>query len=135
MVDIGSDDVNAYLREISGEEFTAKDFRTWAGTVLAAQTLQEIGGAETKTETRQKIKQAIESVAERLGNTASICRKCYVHPVVLEAYMDGTLVETLAQLAEQEFAEDGELSAEEAMVLRFLQHKIAPAEDQRARGA
>ncbi|MEN9933887.1 MAG: topoisomerase [Chloroflexota bacterium] len=125
VVDITSDDVNAYLREIAGEEFTAKDFRTWAGTVLAAQTLQSIGGADTKKAIKAKVKEAIESVAERLGNTPSICRKCYVHPVVLEAYMDGTLVETLAQAARQEFMEDGTLDPEEQMVLNFLESKVA----------
>jgi DNA topoisomerase I len=124
VVDITSDDVNSYLREIAGEEFTAKDFRTWAGTVLAAQTLQSIGAADTKKETKAKVKEAITAVAERLGNTPSVCRKCYVHPVVLEAYMDGSLVETLAQTARQEFLEDGTLDAAERMVLGFLEGKM-----------
>ncbi|HWQ12959.1 MAG TPA: hypothetical protein VNL77_09170 [Roseiflexaceae bacterium] len=126
VVDIGSDDVNAYLREIAGEEFTAKDFRTWVGTVLAAKTLQAIGGAETKAETKRKIKEAIESVAERLGNTPTICRMCYVHPLVLEAYLDGTLLETLAQAARVELAEDGGLSEEERTVLHFLEQQGGP---------
>ena len=124
VVDITSDDVNSYLREIGGEEFTAKDFRTWAGTVLAAQMLQSIGGGDTKQEVRAKVREAIEAVAARLGNTPSVCRACYVHPVVLEAYLDGTLLETLAQAAEQEFMADGALSAEERMVLAFLESKV-----------
>jgi DNA topoisomerase-1 len=121
--DVGSDDVNAYLREIGGDEFTAKDFRTWAGTVLAAQTLQSLGVAETKKESKVRLKQAIEQVAERLGNTPSVCRKCYVHPSVLNAYMDGALVETLRERAEEEFLADGHLDEAEAAVLRFLETK------------
>jgi DNA topoisomerase-1 len=118
--DVSSDDVNAYLREISGQDFTAKDFRTWAGTVLAAQTLRAIEGAESETQARKQIKQAIEQVAERLGNTPTICRKCYVHPAVLDAYLDGSLVATLTQRAEDEFLADGRLDPEEEAVLRFL---------------
>lgn len=118
--DIGADDVNEYLRAIAGEEFTAKDFRTWAGTVLAAQTLRSIGVADTQTETRRRVKEAIEEVAARLGNTPTICRACYVHPVVLDAYLDGSLVERLAQVAAEEFLADGRLSEEEAAVLAFL---------------
>jgi DNA topoisomerase-1 len=123
VVDVTSDDVNSYLREISGHEFTAKDFRTWAGTVLAAQTLQALGGAGTKKETKARLKEAITAVAERLGNTPSVCRKCYVHPVVLEAYLDGTLLETLTQTARAEFLEDGALDPAEQAVLAFLESK------------
>jgi DNA topoisomerase-1 len=129
VVDIGSDHVNAYLREIAGEEFTAKDVRTWVGTVLAAQTLHALGGAETAAETKRKLKEAIESVAGRLGNTPAICRACYVHPLVLESYLDGTLLEALAAAAAEELADDGALSAEERMVLRLLEGRM-----KRARG-
>jgi DNA topoisomerase I len=89
---ITSTDVNEYLREITGGDFTAKDFRTWAGTVLAAIALREVEKADTKAQSKKNIVQAIERVAERLGNTPSICKKCYVHPFVLEAYQDGSLL-------------------------------------------
>jgi DNA topoisomerase I len=87
---IGSADVNAYLREVAGEEFTAKDFRTWAGTVLAASALRD-GVFESELEAKRNVARAIETVATRLGNTPAICRKCYVHPAVVEAYFDRTL--------------------------------------------
>jgi DNA topoisomerase-1 len=87
---IASGDVNAYLRETAGEEFTAKDFRTWAGTVLAARALTgKLSGSET--EAKRNVVEAIRAVAGRLGNTAAICRKCYVHPGVVDAYLGGTL--------------------------------------------
>ncbi|HVM45820.1 MAG TPA: DNA topoisomerase IB, partial [Candidatus Thermoplasmatota archaeon] len=78
--DVGSADVNEYLRDITGEDFTAKDFRTWAGTVLAAVALQEVATYETKAEAKRNVTAAIERVAKRLGNTPAVCRKCYVHP-------------------------------------------------------
>jgi len=87
--DVGSADVNDYLREISGEDFTAKDFRTWAGTVLAARALYDVGPAETKTEARRNIAAAVQQVADRLGNTPAICRKSYIHPEIIRAYEDG----------------------------------------------
>ncbi|HEX4696979.1 MAG TPA: DNA topoisomerase IB [Candidatus Udaeobacter sp.] len=84
--DVTSQDVNDYVREITSEDFTAKDFRTWAGTVLAAVALNEQGTFETKKEAKANIKTAICAVAELLGNTPAICRKCYVHPAIVEAY-------------------------------------------------
>jgi len=84
--DVTSQDVNDYLREITSEDFTAKDFRTWAGTVLAAVALNEQGTFETKKQAKANIKTAICAVAELLGNTPAICRKCYVHPAIVEAY-------------------------------------------------
>jgi DNA topoisomerase-1 len=86
---ICSDDVNAYLREISGEDFTAKDFRTWAGTVLAAQALARLARFKSQTEAKRNVVQAIECVAQRLGNTKAVCRKAYIHPAIFAAYMDG----------------------------------------------
>ena len=86
---IGSDDVNAYLRDISGDEFTAKDFRTWAGTVLAAQALARLQRFRSQTEAKRNVVRAIECVAQRLGNTKAVCRKAYIHPAILAAYMDG----------------------------------------------
>jgi DNA topoisomerase I len=88
---IDSDDVNAYLRSVVGEEFSAKDFRTWAGTLLAAQALGTMGDPADVDERKRKVTEAIEGVAKRLGNTPSVCRKCYVHPAILDAYLEGTL--------------------------------------------
>ena len=88
---IDSSDVNDYLREITGSDFTAKDFRTWAGTVLAARAFEEFDAFETSREARRNIITAIEAVAKMLGNTSANCRRCYVHPIILETYLDGTL--------------------------------------------
>jgi DNA topoisomerase I len=122
---IDSEDVNNYLREITGQDFTAKDFRTWTGTVLAAEALQEFEAFDTQVQAKHNIVSAIEKVAERLGNTPTVCRKCYVHPVVLESYLDGTLVEALKARAEKELAEALDtLPAEEAAVLAFLQQSL-----------
>ena len=111
--DITSQDVNAYLREITGEDFTAKDFRTWAGTVLTAIALNAQEKFETKKQARVNITTAINAVAKILGNTPAICRKCYVHPAVLETYLDGNSIEGLKQitdaaLAKEEVAKPGE---------------------------
>src|SRR6266702_7979272 len=89
---VTSQDVNDYLREITNENFTAKDFRTWAGTVLTAIALNAQGGFETKKQAKANVKTAICAVAELLGNTAAICRKCYVHPGIVEAYLSGRQV-------------------------------------------
>jgi DNA topoisomerase-1 len=87
---IESADVNRYLREAAGEDFTAKDFRTWAGTMVAAQALSGPPSSTAK-EAREKVKRAISTVADRLGNTEAVCRKCYVHPAIVDAYMAGSL--------------------------------------------
>jgi DNA topoisomerase-1 len=122
---ISSDDVNAYLKEISGEDFTAKDFRTWAGTLLAAEALAGFESFDTETTAKKNVVQAIERVAARLGNTATICRKCYVHPAVIDAYLDGDTVETVKQRADQELMENiGELPPEEAAVLMLLHDRL-----------
>ena len=92
-----SQDVNAYLREITGQDFTAKDFRTWAGTVLAAVALQQFEQFATTKEARSNILRAVEAVAKMLGNTPAICRRCYVHPVVLDSYLAGATISTLNQ--------------------------------------
>ncbi|HZP92994.1 MAG TPA: DNA topoisomerase IB [Burkholderiales bacterium] len=86
---VTSDDVNAYLREISGRDITAKDFRTWGGTMLAGVALREMGPAATQREAKRNINRAIDAVAERLGNTRAVCRKYYVHPALLHAYLQG----------------------------------------------
>jgi DNA topoisomerase-1 len=122
---IGSADVNDYLRAISGEDYTAKDFRTWSGTVLAAMALREFEKFDSETQARKNVVRAIETVAEKLGNTPSVCRKCYVHPAVLDSYLDGTMVEGLLARAEEGLAEDlHELQPEEAAVLAMLTQRL-----------
>jgi len=123
---ITSDEVNAYLHEITGADFTAKDFRTWAGTVLAARALNEIGTYDTDVQARNNVVQAIESVSRRLGNTPTICRKCYVHPAIIDAYLDGAAADVFRQQTESELRGDiGVLPPEEAAVLAFLQQRLA----------
>jgi DNA topoisomerase I len=90
---IHSEDVNGFIREAAGREFTAKDFRTWGGTVLAAQELARIGPGATETETKRNMVAVVKAVAESLGNRPATCRKYYIHPVLLEAYADGRLAE------------------------------------------
>src|SRR5688572_3560124 len=122
---IDSADVNEYLREIAGEEFTAKDFRTWAGTVLAALALKEFEDFDSQAGAKRNITRAIERVAERLGNTKTVCRKCYVHPAVIDAYMDRSLVQTLKTRTESELRDSlKSLSAEEAAILALLQQRM-----------
>lgn len=124
--DVHSGDVNDYLRQVSGQDFSAKDFRTWAGTVLAALALREFEKFDSQAEAKRNIVRAIESVAERLGNTVAICRKCYVHPDIIDAYLDGTLLATVKQRAEQQLSGSlGKLRPEEAAVLGLLQQRLA----------
>jgi DNA topoisomerase-1 len=115
---VTSEDVNDYLRRISGEEFTAKDFRTWAGTVLAGAALCDIGEGDGGTATRRNLMAAIRRVAARLGNTAAVCRKCYIHPAVIDAYEAGALLKQMESLRAST-ARRG-VSAEEAALLTFL---------------
>lgn len=119
---IDSDDVNEYLRAITGKDFSAKDFRTWAGTVITTCALTELGEAETQTQAKKQLAQAIESAAKHLGNTPTICRKCYVHPEVINSYLDGKLLSALKQGDEQAVAESLQgLRPEEIAVMKFLQ--------------
>jgi DNA topoisomerase-1 len=123
--DIGSSDVNQYIREIAGQEFTAKDFRTWAGTVLAAMALQELKAFDSQAQAKKNIVQAVESVAAKLGNTKAVCRKCYIHPAVLESYVEGSLVDTLQQKADAKLKKElKSMKPEEAMVLTLLQQRL-----------
>jgi DNA topoisomerase-1 len=126
--DVRSEDVNDYLREISGNDFTAKDFRTWAGTVLAAMALREFEIFETKAQAKKNIVAAIESVAKKLGNTPAVCKKCYIHPHVIDSYLEGTLVETLKQRAAKISKSIGGLPSDEAAVLRLLQRRLSMEE-------
>jgi DNA topoisomerase I len=126
--DVTSGDVNDYLREIAGEDFTAKDFRTWAGTLLAAVALMEFEKFDPGTRSKKNILRAIEHVAGRLGNTPSICRKCYIHPAVFEAYLDGMLIQVVRQRAEDQMIQSvSKLRPEEAAVLGLLQQRLARA--------
>ena len=125
VVDVKSDDVNAYLREITGRDFTAKDFRTWAGTVLAAVALREFEAFDSEAQAKKNVVAAVERVAERLGNTKAVCRKCYIHPAVIETYMDGDLADRLRVRAEEELADHlSDLPPEEAAVLTMLRASL-----------
>ena len=123
---VDSSDVNEYLREISGgADITAKDFRTWAGTVLASLALQEFEAVDSQARMKKNIKAAIETVAKKLGNTVTICRKCYVHPHVIDSYLDGSLMEGIKQEAEATLSEGGaSLKPEEAALLGLLSRRI-----------
>src|SRR2546428_1845958 len=119
--DITSQDVNEYLREITGEDFTAKDFRTWAGTVLVAVALGKLGASETKRQAQSNIKHAISAVAEVLGNTPVVCRQCYIHPAVLEACLSGNIINGFRSNTQEEFEKQGtDLISAQAAVLKFL---------------
>ena len=123
--DVTSTDVNEYLKKITGKEITAKDFRTWAGTVLAAMALNELESFDSAAQAKRNLRAAIEKVAGRLGNTPTICRKCYVHPEVLNSYMDGNLVLELKSQAESELVGAiGSLKPEEAAVLALLRGRL-----------
>jgi DNA topoisomerase I len=123
---IDSGDVNDYLREITGEDFTAKDFRTWSGTVLAALALAEFEAFDNQTQAKKNLVAAIERVAEKLGNTTSVCRKCYIHPAIIDSYLDGTISEAWKQRTEEELSQSlGEFSPEEAAVMAFLRERLA----------
>src|SRR5947208_1055765 len=119
--DITSQDVNEYLREITGADFTAKDFRTWAGTVLAAVALGKLGASETKRQAKTNIKHAIGAVAEVLGNTPAICRQCYIHPAVLEAYLNGNSVNCFKPRSPEVEKRGIDFASTEAAVLKLLQ--------------
>jgi DNA topoisomerase I len=122
---IDSSDVNAYLQQIAGEEFTAKDFRTWAGTVLAAGALQEFQPYKSAAQAKRNVVAAIEAVAKRLGNTKAICRKCYIHPDIINSYMEGSLAELLRQHMSPDPAHAcRDLPRVEAAVLACLQARL-----------
>lgn len=120
---VTSDDVNAYLRDAAGGDFSAKDFRTWAGAVIAASVLREVDTGPEQA-TREGLLQAVRLAAEQLGNTAAVCRRCYIHPGVLKAFSDGTLAKLPSPRAasgdERASAHGGKLRPEERAVLRLL---------------
>lgn len=122
---IGSADVNDYLQQIAGEDYTAKDFRTWSGTVLAAVALLEYEKFDSEAQAKKNVVAAIEAVAKKLGNTPTICRKCYVHPAVIETYLSGAMKTALRKRAQQQLQDDVHaLRPEEAAVLALLQRRL-----------
>jgi DNA topoisomerase-1 len=124
VVDIGSSDINEYLREVAGQDFTAKDFRTWAGTVLAACALGALTSYSSSSEAKRNMLGAIDGVAALLGNTRTICRKSYIHPAVLDGYMDGTLLSELRALERVSQRPPAEALVEaEHLVMRVLRRR------------
>jgi DNA topoisomerase-1 len=123
--DIGSADVNEYLREITGEDITAKDFRTWAATHLAAEALREFEAFDSEAGRKKAIVDAVKKVATHLGNTPAICRRSYIHPAILDGYMDGTLLQALADEAGAYLEENIHgMKPEEAAVTAFLRLRL-----------
>ena len=124
--DITSQDVNEYLREITGDDFSAKDFRTLAGTVLTAVALKAQEKFENNKQAKKNIATAIKAVAQILGNTPAICRKCYVHPAIFESYLSRKSIDGLKQMTEEALEkEDVDLRSSEAAVLKFLESRLA----------
>jgi DNA topoisomerase-1 len=121
---INSSDVNDYLREVTREDFTAKDFRTWAGTVLAVSALREIKPFDSKAHAKRNIVNAIETVANQLGNTRSVCRNCYIHPAVIDSYLDGSLANSLSQKADDATESSiSRLNSNESAVMAILERQ------------
>jgi len=120
---VGSADVNAYLRELTGEDFTAKDFRTWAGTVMAARALAAAAEYGSAAQARRNVVKAVEQVAKRLGNTKAVCRKSYIHPAIFDCYMDGITV-TPRTPAARAARSAAALTPEEAAVVGLLQRRL-----------
>ncbi len=123
--DVKSRDLNAYVKEVIGEEFTAKDFRTWAGTLVAAVKLAELGATEDAKQGQKNVLAAVDAVAERLGNTRDIARSSYISPRVIEHYMEGSVIAYYSDRIEEIIAaEQGDLTEEEQALLELLQKKL-----------
>jgi DNA topoisomerase-1 len=121
---INSSDVNEYLREVTREDFTAKDFRTWAGTVLAVSAFRAIKQVDSKAHAQRNIVNAIETVARKLGNTRSVCRKCYIHPAIIDSYVNGSLLNALSPKAHRETAQWlNKLNPDESAVMAILEQQ------------
>lgn len=119
---ISSEDVNGYIREIAGDDFSAKDFRTWTGTMLAAAALRELGPVDTDKEAKTYFLKAIDQVSRQLNNTRAVCRKYYVHPAIFDAYTEGTLLDHYER--ELKRARSRGLEKEEAAVLAILRARL-----------
>jgi DNA topoisomerase-1 len=120
---IDSADVNEYLREVGSEDFTAKDFRTWAGTVLTCMMLRELEAFQSETEAKKNVVQVIKEVAKRLGNTPSGCRKRYVHPAVLDCYFTGVMMKILKRPIEMEDESPDVLRQQESALMHLLRQQ------------
>jgi len=130
---IGSGDVNDYLREITGQDFTAKDFRTWSGTVIAAWALKELESVDSEAQAKRNVVRAVEQVAEWLGNTPAVSRRSYVHPGIIDAYLDGDVVRAARETAEKKLRDDlGQLTPQEAAVLALLRQRLRDEEKSRS---
>jgi DNA topoisomerase-1 len=116
---VGSADVNDYLRQVCGEEFTAKDFRTWAGTVLVARALADAEPAASAAAGKRAIVRAVEAAAQRLGNTVAVCRKSYVHPAIVEGFLEGEVIAPARRLASR----GHRLTGDEAAVARLIERR------------
>jgi DNA topoisomerase-1 len=127
---VDSSDVNDYVRQITGQDFTAKDFRTWAGTVLALRALRETESYRSATQAKKNVVAAIKAVAEKLGNTPSVCRKCYVHPAVIEAYMNGYFAGAHAPADPPQASSTVDLPEEEAALMALLEQAASRAHGQ-----
>jgi DNA topoisomerase-1 len=121
---VDSGDVNGYLRQVTGRDVTAKDFRTWSGTMLAARALRDLGPPTNEREAKRNVNRALDQVARRLGNTRAVCRKYYVHPAILDAYHGGVAVPP-PQQARRTPRPTAALRREEVAVLQFLQRELA----------
>jgi DNA topoisomerase-1 len=125
---VGSGDINNYLKEITGEDFTAKDFRTWTGSVSALYAFKEVGGFDTITECHKKIVSVLDEVAINLGNTRTVCKKYYVHPGIIKSYEEGTLFGYIKELDEDKNVKAAELTMAEKALLEILENeKLAEA--------
>jgi DNA topoisomerase-1 len=125
---IGSGDINNYLKEITGEDFTAKDFRTWAGSVSALYAFKEAGEFNSIAECRKKIVSVLDEVAVNLGNTRTVCKKYYIHPTVIKSYEEGSLFKYINQLDEEKDIQAAELNIAEKALLQILENeKLAEA--------
>ena len=122
---VDSSDVNGYIKDATGQDFSAKDFRTWAGTVLAAMALREFAIYDSHAQAKRNVVAAIEKVSRALGNTPTICRKCYIHPEVLTAYLSGDLAATIDEEIDSELkTRFAELNPDELLVMAFLHKRL-----------
>jgi DNA topoisomerase-1 len=125
---VGSEDVNGYLKDITGEDFTAKDFRTWAGSVSALCAIKEVGEFDTVSECKKKIVSVLDEVALNLGNTRTVCKKYYVHPTVLKSYEEGTIFKYIGNLDGNKVVNTAELNMAEKALMELLENeKLAEA--------
>lgn len=133
--EVDAEDVNEYLQQVTGRDITAKDFRTWAGTMLAAEALRNMGPAESKREAERNIVAAVDMTAKRLGNTRSICRKYYIHPVLIEAYLGGSVLPPLPERTWSKRKSKGPtLRQHEMDVLAFIKARLKPKTRRSASG-